>query len=139
MNNLGYLMMNVVKKLRYHLNTALSEEGITVSQWAVIAHLELFKTDLTAARISDMVGMDRPTISGIVKRLKAKNLIILQPSVQDRRANILKLTPSGEELFNRCQQIADKQMAEFVAPLDQQEQATLVNLLVKLEEGHHVG
>lgn len=139
MNNFGYLIMDVAKELRYQLNVALEKEGITSAQWAVIAQLELSKDPLTSAQVAGIVGMDRATVSGIVKRLTAKELVAVHASSQDRRARVLTLTAKGEETFKRCEQIANTQMSEFAVPLDQQEQATLVNLLVKLEEGHHVG
>ncbi|GAX08097.1 MarR family transcriptional regulator [Secundilactobacillus silagincola] len=139
MNNFGYLIMDVAKELRYQLNVALEKEGITSAQWAVIAQLKLSKDPLTSAQVAGIVGMDRATVSGIVKRLAAKELVAVQASSQDRRARVLTLTAKGEETFKRCEQIANAQMSEFAIPLEQQEQATLVSLLIKLEEGHHVG
>ncbi|MCH5461775.1 MarR family transcriptional regulator [Lactobacillus sp. LC28-10] len=139
MNNFGYLIMDVAKELRYQMNTALEKEGITSAQWAVIAQIEISKVPLTAARIAAIVGMDRATISGIVKRLEAKEMITIQPSSEDRRARVLTLTADGEKAFKRCKRIANVQMSDFAAPLAPKEQATLVSLLVKLEEGHHVG
>lgn len=139
MNNFGYLMMDVAKELRYQLNTALEKEGITSAQWAVIAQIKISKVPLTSAQIAAIVGMDRATISGVVKRLEAKKILAVQPSNTDRRARVLTLTADGEKAFKRCERIANVQMTEFAAPLAPKEQATLVSLLIKLEEGHHVG
>lgn len=139
MHNFGYLIMDVAKKLRHQLNMTLEKEGITSAQWAVLAQMRLTESPLTSAQVADMVGMDRATISGIVKRLEAKELVHIQTSSEDRRARTLTLTASGDQMFKHCQQIANAQMSEFAIPLEQQEQATLVSLLIKLEEGHHVG
>ncbi|MFC6255213.1 MarR family winged helix-turn-helix transcriptional regulator [Secundilactobacillus hailunensis] len=139
MNNFGYLMMDVAKKLRYQLNTALEKEGITSGQWAVLAQMGLAKAPLTATEIAEVVGMDRATISGVVKRLAGKQLVESQPSNKDHRAHVLNLTASGEKMFTQCERIADVQMSAFATPLEQDEQETLVHLLIKLEEGHHNG
>lgn len=139
MNNFGYLIMDVAKELRYQLNGALKKAGITSAQWAVIVQLELAKVPLTSAQIADLVGMDRATISGVVKRLEAKELVTIQTSAEDRRARTLTLTAKGEKMFDHCERIANVQMSDFAAPLEQEEQETLVRLLIKLEEGHHVG
>ncbi|GAX03432.1 MarR family transcriptional regulator [Secundilactobacillus pentosiphilus] len=139
MNNLGYLIMDVAKELRYQLNDALKKAGITSAQWAVIAQLELAQVSMTSAQVADEVGMDRATISGVVKRLETKELVTIQTSAEDRRARTLALTASGEKVFEHCKRIANVQMSQFAAPLDQEEQETLVRLLIKLEEGHHVG
>ena len=139
MNNFGYLIMIVGKKLRYQLNIALEKEGVTSSQWAVIAQINLSDKRLTASDIADIVGMDRATVSGIVKRLEAKQLIATQPSSEDRRARVLTLTTDGEKIFKHCERIANVQMSEFVGQLNPEEQETLFHLLLKLEEGHKVG
>lgn len=139
MNNFGYLIMNVAKELRYQLNGALKKAGVTSAQWAVIVQMKLAKVPLTSAQIADLVGMDRATISGVVKRLEAKELVTIQTSAEDRRARTLTLTAKGQKMFDHCERIANVQMSEFAAPLEQEEQEALVRLLIKLEEGHHVG
>lgn len=139
MDNFGYLIMDVAKELRYQLNDALKKAGITSAQWAVIAQLELAQVPMTSAQVADEVGMDRATISGVVKRLETKEFVAIQTSTEDRRARTLTLTASGERAFDHCKRIADVQMSQFAAPLDREEQETLVRLLIKLEEGHHVG
>ncbi|WP_203651663.1 MarR family winged helix-turn-helix transcriptional regulator [Secundilactobacillus yichangensis] len=139
MNNFGYLIMNVAKELRYQLNGALKKAGVTSAQWAVIVQMKLAKVPLTSAQIADLVGMDRATISGVVKRLEAKELVTIQTSAEDRRARTLTLTAKGQKMFDHCERIANVQMSDFAAPLEQEEQEALVRLLIKLEEGHHVG
>lgn len=139
MHNFGYLIMDVAKKLRHQLNMTLEKEGITSAQWAVLAQMGLAESPLTSAQIADMVGMDRATISGVVKRLEAKELVHIQTSSEDRRARALTLTDSGEQMFKHCQRIADLQISEFSTPLNAEEQEALVQLLMKLEEGHDIG
>ncbi|GAW98302.1 MarR family winged helix-turn-helix transcriptional regulator [Secundilactobacillus mixtipabuli] len=139
MHNFGYLIMDVAKKLRHQLNMTLEKEGITSAQWAVLAQMGLVESLLTSAQVADMVGMDRATISGVVKRLEAKELVHIQTSSEDRRARTLTLTDSGEQMFKHCQRIADLQISEFATPLNAEEQEALVQLLMKLEEGHDVG
>lgn len=36
MDNIGYLLMNISKKMRYNLNQALKTTDLTASQWAVL-------------------------------------------------------------------------------------------------------
>lgn len=139
MHNFGYLIMDVAKKLRHQLNMTLEKGGITSAQWAVLAQMGLAESPLTSAQIADMVGMDRATISGVVKRLEAKELVHIQTSSEDRRARTLTLTDSGEQMFKHCQRIADLQISEFSTPLNAEEQEALVQLLMKLEEGHDIG
>ncbi|MGF2942922.1 MarR family winged helix-turn-helix transcriptional regulator [Enterococcus xiangfangensis] len=73
--NTGYLLMNISKKLKYDLNKALLEKGITVQQWAVIQQVDL-KEPVTATELVHILDMDKPTISGIVQRLEKKELLV---------------------------------------------------------------
>ncbi|HFU5896677.1 TPA: MarR family transcriptional regulator, partial [Enterococcus faecium] len=70
----GYLLMDISKKLKYTLNQALIEKGITIQQWAVIQQLSI-RNECTAAELSIILDMDKPTVSDIVKRLELKSLL----------------------------------------------------------------
>lgn len=133
MPNLGFLLMSLAKQLKAELNRKLVAHNLTVSQWALLAALARADTPLTAAVLANQLGMDKPTVSGIVRRLTAKAMLLEQPKADDHRARELTLTCSGLSAYQQCAAIADETMAEFLVPLNVEQRQQLTTLLVTLE------
>ncbi|MBC6118071.1 winged helix DNA-binding protein [Listeria innocua] len=137
MDNIGYLFMNCSKKLKYELNEALMVKNITIQQWAVVNQIELnSRRDKTskAVEIAKILDMDKPTISGIVKRLEKKKLITKTRNIEDSRSYCLQLTAEGKRIVQTCQQLSDDLMGLFLKPLTPQEVTGLQKVLMKLNK-----
>lgn len=132
--DLGYLLMSVSKKVKYQVNKELIKEGITVQQWSVIKNIRLMskKQLVTSADLANRIDMDKPTISGILKRLINKNIVDKKVNPMDKRASRLKLTSRGEETYDRYSAIADKALGESIKVLSNDEKELLGQLLTKL-------
>ncbi|WP_461215478.1 MarR family winged helix-turn-helix transcriptional regulator [Lacticaseibacillus sp. GG6-2] len=134
MADFGYLMVALTKRLKTALNRALSDSDLTISQWAVLAAVQRAHQDVTAAEISLQLAMDKPTVSGVVRRLVAKNLVTLTPKPDDRRAQTLALTTTGQAAFRHCAGLAEQTVDAFLTPLAESDREVLVTLLTTLEE-----
>ena len=128
----GYLIMNISKNLKYALNQALIKKGITIQQWAVIQQLSL-RTECTAVELANILDMDKPTVSGIVKRLELKSLLIKKDNLLDRRSSLLSLSDSGNILLNDCRTTSEKIIRNYLAELSSDEQQLLNQLLMKID------
>ncbi|MBO0481921.1 MarR family winged helix-turn-helix transcriptional regulator [Candidatus Enterococcus courvalinii] len=129
----GYLLMNISKQLKYNLNQALNTKGITVQQWAVIQQLFL-KNEQTAVLLSETLDMDKPTISGIIKRLEKKGFIIKTANPSDLRSHLISLTDTGHEILAECQALSEQILANYLTILSTKEQETLNVLLTKINQ-----
>lgn len=129
----GYLLMNISKQLKYNLNQALNTKGITVQQWAVIQQLFL-KNEQTAVLLSEALDMDKPTISGIIKRLEKKGFIIKTVNPSDLRSQLISLTDTGHEILSECQTLSKQILANYLTILSTDEQETLNVLLTKINQ-----
>jgi DNA-binding MarR family transcriptional regulator len=125
--------MATAKQLKYQLNNALEEVGVTASQWAVLAQIVTADNPLMAVEIASVLGMDKPTTSGIIQRLQSKAFIIKKPAPLDGRATILLPTEQGRAIFRQCTTVANREMAKFTAALDAQQKQTLTQLLTIIE------
>ncbi|MDQ4007748.1 MAG: MarR family transcriptional regulator [Actinomycetota bacterium] len=82
-----------------------------------------------AARIS---GMSRQTVSSLAKTLERDGHISRSPSVHDRRAVVLELTPSGRQAIGaafRAHNVRERAWADLLTP---RERRTMVSVLGKL-------
>ncbi|RBY75697.1 MarR family transcriptional regulator [Blastococcus sp. TF02-09] len=77
----------------------LDDLGITYPQW--LALMALWETDgLTVNRLGARLGLDSGTMSPLVKRLEALDLITRHRSTEDERQVIVRLTDAGRALEN---------------------------------------
>lgn len=129
----GYLLMNISKQLKYDLNQALLQKGVTVQQWAVIQQINQ-RTKATVAELSIQLDMDKPTVSGIVKRLEGKQLVSKVPHPSDQRSSLLLLTEAGNVILKECQMISEQILQKSLSVLSVEEQQTLNHLLTKINQ-----
>lgn len=90
------------------------------------------------AELAAQIGYDRATIGGVIDRLEAKGWVSRTASREDRRQNMLAITPAGEQAMAQALPAVETVQDRFIAPLDASERATFERLCRKLLE-HHVG
>lgn len=131
--NTAYLLLNASKKLKYNLNQTMEHYGLTAQQWAVIQRIGQSEESLTAGQISQSLDIDKQTLSGIIKRLEEKNLIVRHRVPTDRRAFLLHLSSDEEKDLRLYKKASEEVLEQFLSPLTLTERETLDHLLSKLQ------
>ena len=103
-----------------------------------IAQLQGNGKGLGQAELAAHIGYDRATIGGVIDRLEAKGWVSRTASREDRRQNVLAVTPAGEQAMAQALPAVEAVQDKFVAPLDAGERAAFEQICRKLLE-HHVG
>ena len=83
------------KLIKNKMNKELEDYKITSVQFSVLKFIEMHNDEPsynTAANISQMLDMDKPTISAVINRLIEKDYIEKRPHPTDGRAWVLSLT-----------------------------------------------
>lgn len=97
-DSLGFLLNKAAGEMKYALETALRPYDLTPAQWSVLARLS-HKNGQTISDIGSSLYFDRPTMSGIVRRLVEKKLVSKQQDAQDQRISRLLITDLGKQVF----------------------------------------
>jgi len=79
-------------------NRVLAASGLVHREWRVLALLSEHET-LAIHRIAELSATERSTISKMLDRLEAKNLLARASSETDARATPVMLTPAGRTLL----------------------------------------
>jgi DNA-binding MarR family transcriptional regulator len=82
--------------------------------------------------IAHYIFKDRSAMARLLDQMEGNGLIVEVASRRERRARELYLTEKGQRLVDRVREIAQRQSAEFFAPLSDREQAQLLQTLKKL-------
>src|SRR5918997_6345841 len=105
--------------------------GLSIPAWRVIATLGQYD-DRTARDIAAHGVMHKSTVSRAVSALEQRGLIVRRANQDDRREELLALTPEGRDIYEALAPQALAFEERLVAVLTDEEQATLAALVDKL-------
>jgi DNA-binding MarR family transcriptional regulator/GNAT superfamily N-acetyltransferase len=116
----------------------LLEEGMhkspyTLSEARVIYELGK-RGHATSSVIAEELDMDRGQMSRLVLRLVDQGIVAVLPRNQDRRSSPLALTPEGDAMFRRFNEMSDAAAANgLLEPLDEFGRRDLVGAMRRIE------
>src|SRR5438445_12835928 len=79
-----------------------------------------------------LVGMDKATMQGVVRRLKERGLVDSRPDPGDARRTLRSLTTEGQRTVNKLLLNGPAVSRETMKPLTAQEQRQLLELLSRI-------
>jgi DNA-binding MarR family transcriptional regulator len=106
--------------------------GIGITEWRVIAVLGR-EPGLAANAVAERTAMDKVAVSRAVARLLERGLLQRDTHGDDRRRSVLELSAAGCGIYDEVVPVARGYERRLLAPLDEDERATLDRLLGKLE------
>ncbi len=117
------------------LDSGLKPLGLT-RQEVGIMRIIAEKGPRTQQDIAKINWSDRTTIVNLLDGLENKGLTIRTKNEKDRRSHIIFLTPKGNKVFSRAKRIIQKQLDQFLTPLDATEVASLKLSLLRILSHH---
>jgi DNA-binding MarR family transcriptional regulator len=99
----------------------------------LLAALEEFGPASQAA-LGRRTGIDRSDVVAALNELADRALIQRSPDPDDRRRNIITITPAGTQQLRRLEQILADVQDELLAPLSPADRTKLIRLLTRLLE-----
>lgn len=99
----------VARRLQKNFKQAGLE--ITIEQWSVLYHL--WKEDgLSQQQLCDATFRDKPSITRLVDNLEKLNMVKRVASKDDRRSNLIFLTPDAVALETKTMEVANQTLNE---------------------------
>ncbi|GAA4430900.1 hypothetical protein GCM10023169_34800 [Georgenia halophila] len=89
---------------------------------------------LPSHRVASMTNMSRATVSAALKKILEDELITKEPSTEDLRSVVVRLTPRGEKLIRESYQWHLEVENEWFGALTEAERHILLMLLEKIME-----
>jgi DNA-binding MarR family transcriptional regulator len=114
---------------------AYDEAGLHPYHHAILAVVDEGERE-TQGEIADALGYDRGQLVGLLDELEDKGLVERERDKQDRRRQIVRMTPAGRKALGRARALAVQLDDEFLAPLDEREREQLHKLLLRLAGEH---
>ena len=127
-----YLLDKAIRTYRIYSQKKLRENGfkITVDQWLVIKVL-LENPGISQQNLAEKAFKDNASITRIIELLVKSKYLDRKVNPKDRRTSILKVTPDGEDIINKVQDLVlqNRKIAQTGVTLEE-----LENLNVTLKK-----
>ena len=130
-HQIGYLLRRAHQRATALFQANIGDPGTTPTQFTSMVKLGEHG-ELSQNLLGRLVGLDKATTQGVVRRLRDRALIAARPDPTDARRTLLRLTPSGEQVLARLVANGPRVSAETLKPLSEAEQRTLLGLLSRL-------
>ncbi|MFI6495594.1 MarR family winged helix-turn-helix transcriptional regulator [Streptomyces sp. NPDC050564] len=133
--DLAHLLSHAERCLGRRLAAMLAEEGCSVDEWRVLSAVADGQGH-SMSEIADHALMPAPTLTKLVDRMVAGNLVYRRPDPDDRRRVLLYLTARGRILHQRAaHRVRSDQTRLLDAIGDQGELTRLLPLLAATVDG----
>lgn len=114
-------------------NQLLTPYDLTSSQFKILMMLYHAPGDtVRQADIEERFSMTNPTVTGLVQKLEAKNLVKRIPNPEDKRSKVLVLTERAMEMKEELLALANSLEGQMTAKLTGLECDRLAALLEKM-------
>jgi MarR family transcriptional regulator, transcriptional regulator for hemolysin len=110
-NSLGYWICSTAHAFRRSLNAELEKQGITFRQWEVLAWIAL-EGELSQVELADRLGIEAPTLVGILDRMERDGWLDRYSCPTDRRKKRIRATDKAETVWAKMVDCAHKVRSE---------------------------
>ena len=130
-HQVGYWLRRAYQRHMAIFAGIMSDLDLTSMQFAALVKLHELKA-VSQTELGRLTGMDRATISGVVARLKRRNLVLYKPDPLDKRSRIIALTPAGDSLLHEAMQRIGRVTEQTLEPIGTADRDSLRAILQKM-------
>lgn len=97
-NSVGYWIFATAHDLACTINEEFAGMGITHRQWEVLAWIS-YLGELSQTELAERMGIEAPTLVGVLDRMERDGWIQRVPSDTDRRKKLIRVTERVEPVW----------------------------------------
>jgi DNA-binding MarR family transcriptional regulator len=125
-----YLLARASHQVSRQFHAVVRTEGLQVPEWRVLARLA--DGPVTVGELADVTLMQQPTLTKILDRMAAQDLVTRRRHGDDGRKVLVESTPAGRQMVDRLLAAARRHEAETLADYDADEVQALKRALKRL-------
>ena len=113
-DNLGILVGETARLWRYALDQRLQPLGLSQARWLVLIHLSR-EDGLIQRDLATRVGVEAPTLVGLLDRMAEDGWIARRESSDDRRRKTVHLTAKAQDAIRQIRMTGAQLRRELLA------------------------
>jgi DNA-binding MarR family transcriptional regulator len=130
----SWLAGQVARRAEVLVGDALAQEGVRRQHFTVMTSL-IEQGPASQATLGRRLWIDRSDLNAILNELEDDGLISRVRDEQDRRRNVVEVTPRGADALKRLDKRVDAAQRTLLEPLSVTDRRELVRLLGQLADG----
>lgn len=130
-DQVGYWLRRAYQRHMAIFAAVMSDLDLTSMQFAALVKLHELKA-VSQTELGRLTGMDRATISGVVARLKRRDLVLYKPDPLDKRSRIIALTQAGDTVLADAMQRIGRVTEQTLDPIEPGARESLRTILQKM-------
>lgn len=131
-DHVGYNLKRAYMVFQPAAQTALLKYGLRVPSFTALSVI-IKNPGIAPSELAEILKMERSNIVVVIDELETLELVSRTQSKKDRRRIALSATIRGSELQNNAQASIRESESQILRFLDAEEQATLIELLGRIE------
>lgn len=120
--------------LQNEVGRLLRPAGLSAGSFAVLGALDRAGGSLSPSRISEVVGVTRAGVTGLVDSLERRALVVRRDDPRDRRRTDVVLTDGGRDLLATLEPEILRHEAELMGGLTAKDLSSLRRLLARIAD-----
>ena len=131
---IGLILSDTARVWRTKLDQRLRPLGLSQGKWTTLVHLARGADKLTQKEIAARIGIEEPTLAGILDRLQHDGWIKRKSAAHDRRCKTVHLQRRTSVVIDQIFGTAKELRHELLAGIPQRELETCVRVLSQIRE-----
>lgn len=128
-NEFGQVLFGTARAWRTKLDQRLRPLGLSQGKWRTLIHLSQGGNKLTQKEIAERMGIEGPTLAGLLDRLQEDGWVERRGSPEDRRCKIVHLQRRSKAVLEKIFNTAHELRHELVEDVPQDDLQTCMRVL----------
>ena len=125
----GELLYRIGAAIRRDMRTELARHNLTMAQFGALHCLMKKSESQTVTDLAESTSQVTPTMTGILNRLEERGLVTRRRNPDDRRNQLVSVTPEGEHALRVFFDHRHQQLGQFLCRLSEEDRKQLFRLL----------
>ncbi|MCW8443702.1 MarR family transcriptional regulator [Fluoribacter gormanii] len=134
MKNFPMVLYETAAAWRNLLDKRLRPLGLSQAKWRALVFLSIETSPLTQIQLAKKLGLEAPTVVGLIDRLAKEGWVIRQEATYDRRVKVICLTEKATLTLGQIRSTADELSKELLASLSEAELEACIATLQKIKK-----
>ena len=119
---------------RGQIDAQLKPLGLSFVQWSTLLRLSRVEVDVVQKDLAYLVGIEGPTMVGVLDRLVSAGWLERRVSTQDRRANTVHLTEQGLAILEEAEVAISKVRNHLLQGLSEEQFESCIEVFERIAE-----
>ena len=133
-DNFGMLLGVTARIWRTKLDQRFKPLGLSQAKWIVLLHLSRGGDGVTQKELAQCVGIEGPTLVGLLDRLSADGLVERRESPVDRRSKTVHLTAKARTATEQIATVTRELRGELFRGIEMDELERCMRTLEQLQQ-----